>query len=307
MPSDPSINQWNEQWRQSPLYAQGFAAVGGRPGMPLSDGQRKQLQAFIEQRMGFQFPDGVEIDPTGNMNEDEGFANQARRWGPIVGGAALAAFGIPGVMPGLVGGGAGGAAGALGSLNPVIDSLAAGGGAAAAGGAGAAGGILGAIGRFGGPLANLGSVLSGAAAGSQNQRQQESQGQLSEQSLALQGARDQFSGGLQSAQFQREGQDRERRQHVLMSLLNNTQDSNITPGNPAIAARMPTMTGGARPSNLTTNRESLMALLGQPQVQGPSYQAPPRLQLPRAGAGENILGGLGLGASILGALGGLRR
>ena len=150
-------------------------------------------------------------------------------------------------------------------------------------------------------------MLGGAARGSADQRLRESQGLIQQQGLNQRGAEAQFSAGMQGANFQREGQDRERRQQVLMQLLNNTQDQNITPGNPAIAGRMPTVTGGARPSNLTTNREALMALLQQPQIGAPTYQPPPMLKLPQAGAGENILGGIGLGSSILGALGGLRR
>lgn len=313
MASDPAINQFNEQWRSSPLYAQGLAAVGANPNGPLhlSDGQRKQLQAFIEQNMGIQFPDGVEVDPAGNMNENEGFGKQLAKWGPIVGGGALAAFGIPGLIPGLIGGGGAAAGGAAGSIAaPTAEESAAGIASMAGsglGGGGGMGGILGTIGKFAGPLASLGSVLGGAAKGSADQRYRESDALTRQQQLAQQGARDQFSAGLQGSQFQREGQDRARRQQVLMALLNNTQDANIQPGNPAIAARMGTSTGGARPSNLTTNREALMALLQQPQVTAPTYTPPPMLTLPKAGVGENILGGIGLGSSILGALGSLRR
>lgn len=154
-------------------------------------------------------------------------------------------------------------------------------------------------------LAKLGGVTSGAALGSANQRNSEADQLLRQQQLLQQQARDQFTAGLQGSQFNREGQDRERKQAILMQLLNNTQDLNITPGNPAIAGRMPTVTGGARPSNLTTNREALMALLQAPQIQAPQYQAPAPFQLPKQGTGEKVLGGIGLGTSILGALGGL--
>jgi len=116
------------------------------------------------------------------------------------------------------------------------------------------------------------------------------------------GARDQFSAGMQSADFQRQEQDRQRKAALLMQLLNNTQDLKITPGNPNIAARMATTTGGARPSNLTNNREALMALLQQAGPAAPTYQAPAPYQLPTQGAGEKILGGIGLGSGILGAL-----
>lgn len=111
MGSSSVINQWNEQWRSSPLYQQGLQAVGEPTNGPitLDTNQRKLLQQWL-QGQGVQFPKGVEIDPAGNMNEDEGFGKQLKKWGPIVGGGALMAFGIPGLMPGLIGGaGAGGA------------------------------------------------------------------------------------------------------------------------------------------------------------------------------------------------------
>lgn len=110
MGSAPEINQFNEQWRSSPLYAQLLKQVGDDPvdGVNLSGSQRKMLQQLMAQQ-GVQFPKGTEIDSAGNMNENEGFGKQLKKWGPIVGGAALTAFGIPGLMPGMLGGGAGGA------------------------------------------------------------------------------------------------------------------------------------------------------------------------------------------------------
>lgn len=165
----------------------------------------------------------------------------------------------------------------------------------------------------------LGSVSGSAAKGSADQRLKEAQLGLQNQQLLQSGARDQFQSGLsgagdqfsadlRSAEFNRGEQDRQRKAAMLMQLLNNTQDLKITPGNPNIAARMATVTGGARPSNLTTNREALLQLLMQagpaaPVYRTPApYQAPSPYQLPTQGAGEKILGGIGLGSSILGAL-----
>lgn len=113
MSSSKEINSWNEQWRANPLYTQILSSVGVDPskGVKLSKSQQKQVQAAVEAKMGFKFPKGVEIDAAGNMNEDEGFGKQLKKWGPIVGAGALAAFGIPGLMPGLLTGG-GAAAGA---------------------------------------------------------------------------------------------------------------------------------------------------------------------------------------------------
>jgi hypothetical protein len=174
--------------------------------------------------------------------------------------------------------------------------------------------LLGTLGSIGGNVAKginaalpvagaIGSVASGAAKGGADQRLREQSGLLSEANIRRAQASDQYEAGLSSAKFDREGQDRAKKQQILMTLLGNTKDQSITPGNPAIAGRMPTVTGGARPSNLTGNSEALMQLLGQPQSQAPTYQAPPSFALPQAGAGEKILGGVGLGSSLLSALG----
>lgn len=166
----------------------------------------------------------------------------------------------------------------------------------------------------------VGPVLSGAAQGSAGQRMDEgqlglgyanAQGQQARDRFSsdLAGANAQFGAGMQGAQFNREGQDRERKNALLSSLLGGLQDFQATPGNPAIAAKMGTSTGGLRPSALTGNKEALMALLAQPQTAAPDYMAPspyvaPALpQMPQAGMGEKVLGGIGLGGSILGALG----
>jgi hypothetical protein len=169
--------------------------------------------------------------------------------------------------------------------------------------AGLAGGLGAGLGAASKVAGSLGSVASGAAKGSADQRLREADPLLRQQQLLQQQSRDTFTAGLQGAQFNREGQDRQRKAAILAQLLNNTQDSNITPGNPNIASRMPQVSGGARPSNLTNNREALMALLMQPEAQAPTYQAPPNFALPQAGKGEQILGGVGLGSSILTALG----
>lgn len=318
MSSSPNINRFNEQWRASPQYREILTQVGANPDGPLhlSDAQRKQVKVLMEQA-GFQIPQG-EIDPAGNVNEDEGFSKHAKWIIPAAIGIGTLGVGAAGAGPlaGLFGGGGGGAAagGAAGAgtlaSSSIPTSLAMGavpGIGAAAGGAGATaggiGGLLGTLGKYSGAIGDVGSVLSGAAQGSAGQRNAESSGLLSEANIHRAQAADQYQAGLSSANFDREGQDRARKQQVLMTLLGNTQDQSITPGNPAIAGRMPTVTGGARPSNLTNNREALMALLSQPQSQAPQYQPPPQFRLPRAGAAENILGGIGTGANIIGALG----
>jgi hypothetical protein len=87
---------------------------------------------------------------------------------------------------------------------------------------------------------------------------------------------------------------------MLMALLNGTQDLSLKPGNSKIAAAMGSSMGGARPSNVTGNKDALMALLSQPSVGAPALPTQPK-----AGFGENLMGGLGLGGSLLGALGAL--
>ncbi len=177
MASSPEVNQWNEGWRSSPAYAEILQSVGVDPSRPfqLSDQQRKQVAQTIEQKLGMQFPDGVEIDPAGNMNENEGFGKQAKKWGPIVAAIAVTAFGIPGVMPGMLsgmGGAAGGAAGAMQSgqmVNGVLTGVGAGGAAgyapaaAALAGGGSAAATGGALSKIGGMLGGKGTALLGAA------------------------------------------------------------------------------------------------------------------------------------------------
>jgi len=113
------LNTFNQSLRTSAFWRQWMQARGKNPDGPiqLSDAERTQLQRDLE-RTGVQFRGNLEMDPAGNMNQNEGFGKQAKRWGPIVGAAALTLFGIPGVMPGLLSGGgaaAGGAAGAAGA------------------------------------------------------------------------------------------------------------------------------------------------------------------------------------------------
>jgi hypothetical protein len=129
-----------------------FEAIGARPidqagHYRLTDRQRKQVQAYIERELGIKFPKGAEIDKAGNMNENEGFGKQLKKWGPIAGAAAATLFGVPGLFPGLLSGG--GAAGAAG-------------GAAASGSGGSAAGGLAPLASSTNPLVT-GSILSGKA------------------------------------------------------------------------------------------------------------------------------------------------
>ncbi len=138
-----NASDWFAQNKERLVRAVGGQFNNGHVG--ISDRQRKQMQALIERELGMKFPKGAEIDKGGNMNENEGFGKQAKKWGPVVGGAALAAFGLPGVMPGLLSLGGSGAAASAGAASaipgasaaPSLSSLL---GAAPAGAASATGG-----------------------------------------------------------------------------------------------------------------------------------------------------------------------
>lgn len=136
----------------------------------------------------------------------------------------------------------------------------------------------------------IGGVLGGAAKGSADQRISEVPGQI--------GA---YRANLEGQQFNADEQDRGYRRAALSSLLGNVQDASI--GRPENST-IPTfnVSGGLRPSAITGGggREALMALLSQPGFHADA------MELPKAGLGEKIMGGIGLGANILGALGGAR-
>jgi hypothetical protein len=114
--SEAQLDQANQVLRANPEYQQFLQSLGVNTNVAagqawrLSDQQRKQAASWVESRLG-DIGKGMEIDISGNINQNEGFGKQAKRWGPIVAGAALAAFGIPGVMPGLLGGSGSAAAG----------------------------------------------------------------------------------------------------------------------------------------------------------------------------------------------------
>lgn len=198
--------------------------------------------------------------------------------------------------------------------------LGAGASAAAGGAMGVGGKILSGLGKVAPALGAIGGVAAGAAQGSANQRFAEGNQQLGYAQLGQQAARDkyssdlagsnaQFGAGMQGAQFASGQQDRERKAAMLSSLLGGMQDFKATPGNPAIAAAMGHSVGGALPSALTGNKDALMAMLAQSGPQAPTYtppmpyQAPVLPTIPTQGGAEKVLGGVGLGTSILGALG----
>ena len=127
-------------------------------------------------------------------------------------------------------------------------------------------------------LSGVGSVASGAAAGSAQQRVNEAPSQVAAYNANLNGT---ALGDKRTA---------------LASMLGGgLQDAHI--GRPA-GSTIPTfdVTGGLRPSAM--NQKMLLDRLSQPIDP---------LKLPQAGLGEKILGGVGLGANILGALGNIAK
>jgi hypothetical protein len=124
----------------------------------------------------------------------------------------------------------------------------------------------------------IGGIAGGAAQGSANQRTSEVPGQVAAYNANLNAQ------GMQD------------RRAALSSLLDGgLQDASIS--RPA-GSTIPTfgVSGGLRPSAM--NQQALLAQLGQ-KIQP--------LELPKAGMAEKVLGGVGLGSSVLSALGGIQK
>jgi hypothetical protein len=142
-----------------------FASLGIPPGKDgdygrnfgLNDKDRERVKAAIERELGIKFPKGVEIDPAGNMNENEGVGKYAKDWKTYaaIGGAAtgLGALGI-GPLSGLFGAGAGAGSGAG------AGAAASGAGAAGAGAAGTAAGAVGAASKAAGAVTAAKKAMS---------------------------------------------------------------------------------------------------------------------------------------------------
>lgn len=125
-----ALDQFNDGLRASPAWQAFIQRSGFQPGgrIKLSDSQRQALQRELE-AAGVRLPEGMNVDPAGNINQVAGVLKN--RWVQIGLGsaAALATMGAAGFGPlaGVLSGGGGGAAAAGGA------------GAAGASGVGAAG------------------------------------------------------------------------------------------------------------------------------------------------------------------------
>lgn len=98
-------NDLNIKLKQLPWYQAFLAQSGQNPQkVKLSGDQRKQLQAIAAQN-GVTLPKGVQFDPSGNVNEQHGFAGQPGWAKALEIGGAIAAGGYF-AAPLLAGGGA---------------------------------------------------------------------------------------------------------------------------------------------------------------------------------------------------------
>jgi hypothetical protein len=198
-------------------------------------------------------------------------------------------------------------------------------------------GFLAGLGRVMGALTGLGQVAGNAAQGSASNRQNQNQQALQQsallanlyntrqnaQSRALESGSDealrQGQLGLQQRQFGLQAPAARARQMVQGSLLQNMQPTRITGLPPGIQAAMGTQTGGLTPEAFSPQVRQMGAqlqrdaLLGQlkgdqfdpmtpTNFQGGLLVAPQLKDLEKSGMLENILGGTGLIASLLGSL-----
>lgn len=192
--NERQLDQFNQRLRTNQAYRQFLQSIGVNPDAPirLSDQQRKQVEAWVRRNVGD--IGNLQIDPAGNVNQDEGWSKH-KTWAiPAAIGLGTLGLGAAGVGPasGLFGGGSAASAApaslteGLMSAVPAniasqgvsagvpLGSLAAGSGSAAAplGGLGLAGtagsGLASAAKEFltdPSNLAGLGTVIAGLASG----------------------------------------------------------------------------------------------------------------------------------------------
>jgi hypothetical protein len=98
----PQLDGMNDQMRTSAAWQDWMRQQGEDPArVSLNDSQRRALQAHMAAN-GIQFGPGMEIDPAGNVNQDQGVSRYARTAGKI--GLMAAPFALMAV-PGLQGAG----------------------------------------------------------------------------------------------------------------------------------------------------------------------------------------------------------
>ncbi len=119
-------NDLNIKLKSQPWYSAFLASIGQNPNkVKLSGDQRKQLTA-VAAKNGVTLPEGIQFDPSGNVNEKHGFAGQPGWVKAIEIGGALAAGGyfaaplFAGATPAL---GAGEASTTLGATGGIVPGL----------------------------------------------------------------------------------------------------------------------------------------------------------------------------------------
>jgi hypothetical protein len=114
--SQASIDTFNAQLRGNPEYQAFLRSMGANPSGPLnlSDQQRKMAASWVRNKYGA--VGNLEIDPAGNLNQDEGFSRHKKWMIPAAIGAGTLGLGAAGIGPaaGLFGAGGGAGAGAAG-------------------------------------------------------------------------------------------------------------------------------------------------------------------------------------------------
>jgi hypothetical protein len=137
----------------------------------------------------------------------------------------------------------------------------------------------------------LGSVAAAAA-------KSRAEGRLAEANYGL----DRDTVGARTAATNTELDSTRMKQATLLSLLGGAQDAKVTP--PAhIASRMPTMTGGFRPSAIQ-GREEIVASMRKRILESllTGQHTPPTTPEPQSGRGDKVLSGIGTGSGILGGV-----
>lgn len=267
----------------------------------LSGAQQKQMKALIEQDLG-QPLEGATIDTAGNINEPEGFKHYAKKYGPIAGGVALTMFGIPGFMPGLLGGIGTGGATAAGSAAT----------GAAGSGAGGSMGWLGSLGKFaaqnvGDIVGGIGSGMKGASQAQASNRGTQFEGQSDLMQLLMDRDKQYQDMAISREKEGRAGtSDAYRKLMAAQRLLNPAAQPNVSPY--AAAARVPTDV--ERQGATALSDEVMKRLTGGNPITPVAPRAitgndaafrinPGLLQ---AGKGESLLGWLGSGLGAYGSL-----
>ena len=223
---------------------------------------------------------GGNVQADGTWNKADDLWKELAIGAALVGSAGIAAPMIMGGMgaAGAVGGGASAAAGAAGTA-----------GATAAGGSMGLGSL---ISKYAPMIGNIGDVASSIAKGRGEGRQAEANYGLSRDAIAQ-----------RSASANIDADSTRTRQAILLSLLSGMQDAQITPPS-HIADRMPQMSGGFKPSAIQ-GREQIVAAMRPRIMQSllTGQHMPNMTPEPQAGGFDALLSGLGMGGSLLGALG----